>query len=56
MRPTPPAPRLLPSPIKPAYAAPRVRDLGAWQAVTLINSVVISPGSVLGPQGSGNVY
>ena len=29
-----------------AYQPPRVQDLGAWQAVTLINSVPINPGKL----------
>lgn len=44
---------------QPAYQAPRVQDLGAWQAVTLIYSVGINPGSVLNPasgNGSNSVY
>ncbi|WP_414656571.1 hypothetical protein ACINK0_09710 [Deinococcus sp. VB343] len=43
------------------YQAPRVQDLGAWQAVTLINSIGIDPGSAFNPanfggNGSNNGY
>ncbi|WP_291423305.1 hypothetical protein [Deinococcus sp.] len=33
----------------PAYQAPRVNDLGQWQAVTLIYSVPINPGTMFNP-------
>lgn len=34
-----------------AYEPPRVQNLGAWQAVTLINSVPINPASIGGLTG-----
>lgn len=36
----------LPSVGAPCYQAPRVTDLGRWQAVTLIYSVPIGPGGL----------
>lgn len=38
----------------PAYEAPRVTDLGAWQALTLIYSVPINPAGILNPMGNNN--
>ncbi len=37
------------------YEAPRVEDLGAWEAVTLINSVGINPGGIFNPNGPGGM-
>lgn len=36
------------------YQAPRVEDLGAWQAVTLLNSYPINPGGIFDPSGMGS--
>lgn len=40
------------APIRAAYEAPRVQSLGAWAAITLLQSVPINPGSFLDPQRS----
>ncbi len=40
----------------PAYQAPRVNDLGQWQAVTLIYSVPVNPGGMFNPSGKPNGY
>lgn len=43
-----------PTPATPTkkYETPRVQNLGAWQAVTLINSVPINPGGIFGQAGN----
>lgn len=50
---TPAQPTAVPQPA-PAYEAPRVEELGAWQAITLIYSVGVNPaGLSLGENNDG---
>lgn len=39
-----------------SYQAPRVQDLGAWQAVTLIYTIPINPRGNSIPNGGNNGY
>ncbi|MDO4264552.1 MAG: hypothetical protein Q4C67_10185 [Deinococcus sp.] len=52
---TPAQPTAVPQPA-PAYEAPRVEELGAWQAITLIYSVPVNPNSPLNFNGNGDAY
>ena len=39
--------------IQTPYEAPRVEDLGAWQAVTLITTLPMNSGGIFDPSGMG---
>lgn len=53
-QPEPTQPARTPAQTRAVYTAPRVQDLGAWQAVTLIQSVPIGPGAFL--PGTGGAH
>lgn len=51
-----PTPAARPDADKQPYQAPRVQDLGAWQAVTLISSVGFNQFGLGEPDGSSSQY